>query len=200
VIDQMPRTAAEFVSTEDLARIARSGVTIVCGFPASGKSTHAQRLATSAGALLIDKDTFAPDLEEAVMTELAGAPHDRDSATYMRVVNPHIYSAILHQALTAGQHVPVVVDAPFLGHLRTADERGMSLARHLAAITPVSAPPAIRAVWVSATPDRIRSRMTRRGAARDLGKLADWPAYQSGVLEAGAAEIAATAADYIIRN
>lgn len=63
---------------------------VICGFPASGKSTAAKYLAAVIDAVIIDKDSFAPDLEESVMTELTGNPHDKDSATYMRVVNPHI--------------------------------------------------------------------------------------------------------------
>ncbi|WP_280407480.1 AAA family ATPase [Nocardia brasiliensis] len=186
---------------EQLARIASAdfGVTIVTGFPASGKSTTAQRLAAAVGALLIDKDSFAPDLEEAVMGELVGNPYDRDSETYMRVVNPHIYRAILHQALAAGHHTRVVVDAPFLGHVRAASEAGVSLASHVAAVTEMPAPP-IRTVWIATSPDRIRERMTARGASRDLGKLADWSTYQSSVLENGTADAAKSAVDFIIQT
>lgn len=196
--------AEDFAMARDLDLIAdqaRHGVTIVCGFPAAGKSTAARHLAGAVGAVLIDKDDFAPGLEESVMTELSGNPHDRDSETYMRVVNPNIYAAILHQALIVGARCPAVVDAPFLGHLRAALTQGIPLARHIANITPIVAPaPRIRTVWVTATPDRIRERMSHRAAARDAGKLADWNLYRSTVLEEGLAESAGAAVDYVVRN
>ncbi|MFD3431195.1 AAA family ATPase [Nocardia fluminea] len=192
---------AAYTSTEQLAALAGEGpsVTIMTGFPASGKSTVTRRMAELVDALVIDKDSFAPALEEAVMGELVGNPHDRDSATYMRIVNPHIYQAILHAALTAGKHTAVLVDAPFLGHIRTASEAGLSLAQHITRITSVPAPP-IRTVWVASDPESIRYRMSLRGAERDRGKLADWDAYRSGVLENGTADMARTAVDFIVKN
>ncbi|MFE4457833.1 AAA family ATPase [Nocardia tengchongensis] len=116
---------------DQLADHARTGVTVVCGFPASGKSTAARYLADITNAVIIDKDAFAPDLEESIMAELTGNPFDRDSASYMRVVNPHIYSAFIHQAFVVANHVPVIVDAPFIGHVQAAAGRGLSLRPHL---------------------------------------------------------------------
>ncbi len=194
---------ADYTSTQHLAELAAAGhgVTLFSGYPASGKSTVTRRLVELAGRdlLIIDKDTFAPSLEEAVMGELVGNPHDRDSETYMRVVNPNIYAAILRAALTAGQHTHVLIDAPFLGHIRAAAEAGISLAEHIGAITPVPTP-LIRTVWVATEPETIRYRMGIRGAERDRGKLDDWTTYQSTVLENGTAEMARSTVDFIIQN
>ncbi|WP_282779148.1 MULTISPECIES: AAA family ATPase [unclassified Nocardia] len=184
---------------DQIASEGCGGVTVICGFPASGKSTAAKYLAAIIDAVIIDKDSFAPDLEESVMTELTGNPHDKDSATYMRVVNPHIYAAFVHQALMVGHRVPVVVDAPFLGHVQTAAARGLSLSEQITSSTSLPAPP-VRTVWVSAHPLQIRERMTHRGAHRDSGKLANWDDYRANVLESGVEDAARTVVDYVARN
>ncbi|MEU6584003.1 hypothetical protein [Nocardia sp. NPDC046763] len=107
------------------------GVVDVSGFPAVGKSSVSRWLASQFGALVFDKDSFAPALEQAVMSELTGNPHDRDSAIYRRVVGPHVYDALGKNALLVGQHHLVVIDAPFIGYVRTADREGMSLAAYI---------------------------------------------------------------------
>ncbi|WP_433629082.1 AAA family ATPase [Nocardia sp. CA-120079] len=195
-------TASELALTSDLDRIAASakeGVTFICGFPASGKSTAARYLAQRTDAIILDKDTFAPDLEESVMAELSGNPHDRDSDVYMRVVNPHIYTALVTEALSVGQRTPVVVDAPFIGHVRAAARQKLSLAEYFKSIAPVSPPP-VRTVWISADPDLIRERMARRGAPRDACKLADWYTYRAEVLDSGIEASAEAVVDYVVRN
>lgn len=183
---------------DQIAEGSCAGVTVICGFPASGKSTAAKYLAAVIDAVIIDKDSFAPDLEESVMTELTGNPHDKDSATYMRVVNPHIYAAFVRQALMIGHRVPVVVDAPFLGHVQTAAARGIS-SRQIISSASISAPP-VRTVWVSTHPNQIRERMTHRGAHRDSGKLSGWDDYRANVLESGIEDAARTMVDYVVRN
>ncbi|GAB4587844.1 AAA family ATPase [Nocardia sp. IFM 10818] len=90
------------------------GVVVVCGFPAAGKSSASRLLATETSALVLDKDAFAPALEESVMAELTGNPHDRDSAIYRRVLGPHIYDTLVRNALRVGEHHTVIVDAPFI--------------------------------------------------------------------------------------
>jgi predicted kinase len=176
-----------------------TGVTIVCGFPASGKSTAARYLADLVNAVVVDKDAFAPELEEAVMAELTGKPHDRDSDVYTRVVNPHIYSSFIHQALTVGHHIPVIVDAPFIGHIRESARQRTSLADYTCATAIVPAPK-IHTIWISADPSRLRERMTRRNSARDAGKLSDWDSYRSSVLEWNAKDLAHTVTDYVVIN
>ncbi|MFE3799297.1 AAA family ATPase [Nocardia tengchongensis] len=184
---------------DQLAEHAQAGVTVVCGFPASGKSTAARYLADIAHAVIIDKDAFAPDLEESVMAELTGDPFDRDSATYMRVVNPQIYSAFIHQAFTVAGQVPVIVDAPFIGHIQAAAGRGLSLSDHICSRVSMTPPP-IRTVWISAHPNQIRERMSERAAARDAGKLADWPTYRTNVLDSGIEDSARAVVDYVVGN
>lgn len=182
-----------------IAADARRGVTFVSGFPASGKSTASLYLASKVDAIIIDKDVFASSLEESVMAELTGDPYDRDSATYARVIKPHIYQAVIRQSLLIGQRVPVIVDAPFIGHIRSAAQQRIPLATYLTAtMSPIA--PSVRTIWISAHPNQIRQRMTRRGEPRDAAKLADWNAYCSEVLNSGVEVDARTAVDYVIVN
>ncbi|WP_327116939.1 hypothetical protein OHB12_06120 [Nocardia sp. NBC_01730] len=53
--------------------IRSAGAMVLCGFPASGKSSAARWLAARMGAVVLDKDKLAPVLEESVMTRLTGA-------------------------------------------------------------------------------------------------------------------------------
>ncbi|MFJ9368764.1 AAA family ATPase [Nocardia sp. NPDC101769] len=192
---RLPMTEA----LDQIAEQAAIGVTVVCGFPASGKSTAARYLADLIDAVIIDKDAFAPDLEESVMAELTGNPYDRDSNEYMRVVNPHIYRAFVHQAFVIGVRVPVIVDAPFIGHVQAAARRGVALSEHLMSTVLVPLP-LVRTIWISAMPNQIRDRMSYRGAERDIGKLADWDAYRAHVLDSGIEDAAQGVVDYVVRN
>jgi hypothetical protein len=55
-------------------------------------------------------------------------------------------------------------------------------------------------VWIDSPAEQIRQRMIARGSARDAPKLADWPAYRSGVLDSGIRELAHTVCDLVIDN
>ncbi|WP_406276879.1 ATP-binding protein [Nocardia sp. NBC_00881] len=116
---------------ECAAQLNGFGAIALCGFPASGKSTAAAYLASSVGATVLDKDTLAPGLEQAVMLELTGDPHDRDSQTYRRLIAPHIYDGLLRTGLTVAARHPVVLDAPFLEVIRQAAGAGISLAERM---------------------------------------------------------------------
>ncbi len=155
----------------------------MCGFPASGKTTAARFLADTLKTIIFDKDRFAPKLEESVMNELTGNPHDRDSTTYRRVVGPYIYDALVANALMVGQRDVVVVDAPFLEYARSALLAGVALSSYIRSKADLQVE--VRTVWMSADPKEIRERMIQRGAERDLPKLADWSTYRSEILDSG---------------
>jgi hypothetical protein len=117
----------------------------------------------------------------------------------MREINPHIYTAFVNEALSVGRRVPVIVDAPFIGHIRAAAQQRLSLSDHIRSA--VAGPtPSVQTVWISADSNQIRERMARRGAPRDAAKLADWDVYRSDVLESGLDTAAKTVVDYIVRN
>ena len=194
----LPFSPTAHQQLRDLAQYAQTGVTVVCGFPAAGKSTATRLLAELVDPVVLDKDTYAPALEESVMTELTGNPHDRDSDTYRRVVSPHIYAALVQQAVRIAQRCPVVIDAPFLGYVQAANGRGERLSSYIRVVAGGVVP--IRTVWVDTDTTHLRARMQQRGAERDQPKLADWQAYRDGVLDSGLAVAGPRVADYLISN
>ncbi|MBU3063145.1 ATP-binding protein [Nocardia sp. NEAU-G5] len=179
-------------------RLGRRGVVALCGFPASGKSTAARVLASLADAIILDKDGFVPDLEQAVMHRLTGNRFDRDSDIYHDVVAPHVYAGFVRTGLTVGAKVPVVLDAPFLGSIRHAAAAGICLREHLSAVAGIQDTVPMTTVWLDTSPAQIHTRMTSRGADRDAGKLADWSAYETSVLASGLREIAHSVVDVVL--
>ncbi len=173
---------------------------MVCGFPASGKTTAARFAAAVAGAPVLDKDSFAPGLEEAVMAALTGDRFDRDSDVYHAVLAPHLYAGLVRVGVTVGARHPVVLDAPFLALIRQAADAGISLREQLSTVAEINEPVPITTVWLDAPAEQIRARMTARGAERDTGKLTDWDIYQAGVLDSGLRDLAHSVVDHVITN
>ncbi|MFD4442336.1 AAA family ATPase [Nocardia sp. NPDC058519] len=194
----LPFSPTAHQALRDLAVHSGTGVTILCGFPAAGKTTATRLLADLVDPVVLDKDTFAPRLEESVMAELTCNPHDRDSDLYRRVVSPHLYTALVGQAVTIARRCPVLVDAPFLGYITAASEQSQRLSDYIRTIA--GGETAIRTVWVGTDTTRIRERMALRGAERDQPKLDDWETYRSGVLDSGLARTGPAVADYLTTN
>ncbi|MFI9410157.1 AAA family ATPase [Nocardia gamkensis] len=170
--------------------LGNCGAAVVCGFPASGKSTAANYLARVLGTAVLDKDRFAPLLEESVMARLSGDRFDRDSDTYRALIAPGIYDGLIRTGLTLAPAFPVVLDAPFLSTIRDAAAHEMALSDYLRAYTGLPEAVPVVTVWLDASPAVIRSRMLIRRAERDAPKLADWDAYHAGVLDSGVRELA----------
>lgn len=182
------------------APIRSVGAMVICGFPASGKSSAARWLAAGMGAVVLDKDTLAPVLEESVMTRLTGDPFDRDSDTYREVVAPGIYDSLIRTGLTVATHHPVVLDAPFLSTMRAAGAAGLPLGVFMRQHTEAEADLPVVTVWIDSPTEQVRQRMIARGSARDAPKLADWTGYRSRVLDSGVRELARTVCDLVIEN
>ncbi|WP_433683567.1 AAA family ATPase [Nocardia sp. CA-119907] len=176
------------------------GVVVVCGFPGSGKSTAAAYLAARSHASVLDKDSFAPRLEQDVMRALGGDPFDRDSDVYRSVVSPGIYDGLVRTGLGIGVRHPVVLDAPFLSVIRHSADTGVSLAQHLRMKAAAPESLAVHTVWMDSSAAQIRERMIARGAERDAPKLAAWEGYRSTVLDSDLREIAHTVVDVVIPN
>ncbi|BDT92494.1 hypothetical protein IFM12275_24700 [Nocardia sputorum] len=197
---------AEDVLTESQRQVLRDavgglgscGAVVVCGFPASGKSTAADFLARVLGTAVLDKDRFAPLLEESVMARLTGDRFDRDSGTYRTLVAPGIYDGLIRTGLALASAFPIVLDAPFLSTIRAAAARGIRLSDYLRASTGVTRAVPVVTVWLDTSAAVIRSRMLVRRAERDAPKLADWDAYHASVLDSGVRELAHTLCDLVI--
>lgn len=193
-----PLAEATLQALDGVVHGLTTGLVVVCGFPASGKSSSARYLARSWSAVLLDKDGFAPALEEAVMQELTGSPHDRDSDTYRRVVGPNIYDALTRNGLLVGRYGRVVIDAPYLEYVSAAAAAGQSLSQFIRSKSDVDVP--VKTVWIAADAETIRDRMISRGAERDRPKLDDWATYRRTVLDSDAALDAKATVDQIISN
>ncbi|MFI1919309.1 AAA family ATPase [Nocardia sp. NPDC020380] len=174
------------------------GILAICGFPASGKSTAAQFVASITDASVLDKDDFAPTLEQAVMARLTENPFDRDSQDYKTVVAPGIYEGLVRVGFTIARQHPIVLDAPFLSLIHQAAKAEIPLGEHLRRLSGASSPSPVVTVWMDCSSAEIRSRMTARGEARDAPKLADWDTYQSAVLDGNLREIAHSVVDLVI--
>lgn len=185
---------------ECAGRLDGRGLIVLCGFPGSGKSSAARYLAARTGAMVLDKDAFAPRLESAVMAQLTGDPDDRDSDAYKAVVAPHIYDGLIGMATTAAARVPVVVDGPFLSFIRAAADARVQLADYVKARAGALESLPVITVWLDSPAEQIHTRMAARHAERDASKLANWPAYEAAVLNDGLREAAHASVDIIIRN
>ncbi|WP_169816126.1 AAA family ATPase [Nocardia miyunensis] len=184
---------------ETAKRLDEPGAVVFCGFPGAGKSTAARYLASLSGAVILDKDRFAPEVEESVMGVLTH-PHDRDSDVYKSVVAPHIYTGLIRTGLRVAAKCPVVLDAPFLSTIQQASNHGTSLRERLCAIADLDEPVPVTTIWIDSAHADIRTRMHDRGFERDAGKLADWDAYRTGVLDSGLRELACSVVDLVIAN
>lgn len=192
------RVRAELASAA--AALPDPGVIVVCGFPASGKSTAAKWFAAQLGAIVLDKDSFVPRLECDVMARLTGDPHDRDSEVYRSLVSPGIYEGLTRTGFRIGAVHHVVLDGPFLSVIRAAAAANRSLAQHLRVVAQASDAVAVQTIWLDSAEREIRARMLARGAERDISKLADWETYREDVLDSGIREIAHRVVDIVIAN
>ncbi|MFB8281036.1 AAA family ATPase [Nocardia colli] len=181
-------------------RLTRPAVVVICGFPGSGKTTAATYLATCCGAVVLDKDRFAPRLERDVLRALGSDPFDRDGELYRTVLSPGIYDALIRVGLSIGSRYPTVLDAPFLSVIRDAAESGSVLAPYLRRRAQMPDSLMVHTVWIDVPAAELAERMILRGAERDVSKLGDWAAYRSAVLDGGLREIAHGVVDVVIGN
>lgn len=151
-------------------------VLVVGGYAGSGKTETGRILARLTGWPMLDKDSTTRPVVEAALERLGESPHDREGATYLEVVRPAEYEALRECTLENVQcGNSVIMTAPFIRELR--DEAWCQrLTAELAALGAVA-----HAVWVRCDPESMRTYLTRRGAARDASKLANWETYLAGV-------------------
>jgi predicted kinase len=141
---------------------------LVCGPPASGKTTHARKLAEELGACLLDSDMATERLVRAGLSLAGHDPDDRDSPAYKQAYRDAVYETLFDLARANLSHVPVVIAGPFTRECGTSDwpERlresfGVEAEVHF--------------VWCE--PEERRRRIEARGEARDIPKLKDWDNY-----------------------
>lgn len=134
---------------------------LIMGGAGTGKSTIARRLAIELQACLLDSDA----LTEALF------PADRDSEAYL-AMRPRLYGALYRlAAANLALDRNVVIDAPHAGQI--ADPTWPGEVEALARVAGAR----LRVVMCLADVATRRQRMTARGEARDMPKLARWDAF-----------------------
>lgn len=163
------------------------GCLVLCGPPASGKSTLARCLVES-GWVHLDKDRDGDVLSPLIMGVLGKDPDDRDSADYRRFCHGLALRLLADRAtaqLNAGHRV--VVEGPFISSSVAAAASSKRLATAL--VEQYGFPEGAATVWLTAPSAVRRERMIARGAVRDASKLANWEAYAAATLERPAAHV-----------
>jgi predicted kinase len=148
---------------------------LISGPPASGKSTLAGAVAARLRAALLDQDVLTGALT-AVIGDLVGT-HDLDDPRLAALTRGPRYETVLATAehnLRAG--TPVVMVAPFTEE--RSDPAAWQAARDR--LRDAGGRPAL--VWLRLPADELVRRLRSRGAARDLGKLADPTAFADAAL------------------
>ncbi|HZM83834.1 MAG TPA: GntR family transcriptional regulator [Candidatus Limnocylindrales bacterium] len=151
-------------------------VILIGGFAGSGKTELGRILVRETGWPLLDKDTLTRPVVEAALEMTGRSPHDRESDHYLKLIRPREYEAL---ASAATENVEcgnsAIVTAPFLGEFN--DEAWIS--RTQASYAAMNATTTL--VWVYCDADTMHTYLRHRGAARDTGKLANWPEYLSSI-------------------
>jgi predicted kinase len=143
---------------------------VICGPPASGKSTLARALASRLDAALFDQDVLTGPLT-AVVAGLLGTD-DLDSPALANATRAARYETLAAGAednLRTGR--PVVLVAPFSAERRDP----AAWARLAERLGHAGGEPTM--VWLRLTGEDLLARMTLRGAPRDRVKVADPTGY-----------------------
>ncbi len=140
---------------------------IVCGVPASGKTTFAQDLARELHWTILDLDTVTNPLFEHMGGEfLVDVPTAQPAARAS--VNDIRYTCLFDTTReNLGLGNSVVVVAPFTSE-RTFPAAWGRLVERLAIPNP-----RVHLAWMDTPPAEVVRRMQVRGAARDLDKIQD---------------------------
>lgn len=137
---------------------------VVCGLPASGKTTFAIELAKRTGAAFFDSDT-ATDLVIQAGHRAAGLnPHDRDSKEYKKTYRLPVYETLFALAQQNLNHTDVIIAGPFTEELRQSSLWKKELQKRFETSL-------ITIHHISIDENERHLRMQNRGALRDKGKL-----------------------------
>ena len=158
------------------ARPAAPRVIFIGGYAGSGKTELGRMLARATGWPILDKDTLTRPVVESALELLGESPNDREGPTYLTVVRPAEYEALV-SAMTENVEcgVSCIVTAPFLREF--TDQAWLD--RITARCADMAA--TVAWIWVDCDADSMRSYLRHRGAARDTHKLENWSDYLSSI-------------------
>ena len=137
---------------------------IVCGLPASGKTTFAKELAGELGAAFLDSDTATDLMIQAAHGAAGIDPHDRDSVLYKQTYREPVYDTLFALAEENLPHTDVVIAGPFTSELRNKVMWQQQLEERFFDST-------VKLHYIEISESLRLERMRARGAKRDEAKL-----------------------------
>ncbi|WP_454852242.1 GntR family transcriptional regulator [Promicromonospora soli] len=163
------------VRSSNIGRASEPGATrtprtfLIGGHPGSGKSELGRVMARLTGSAMIDTDTITRHVTEMLLERLGRPPHDRESRTYLDHVRPLETEAVLSVIQeNANAGIGVIGNAPFVTEFQdNAWIDRVSEGLRTAGVD-------LTLVWVRCDAETMRTNLRRRGAARDMHKLAHW--------------------------
>lgn len=137
---------------------------LVCGLPASGKTTFAKKLAQQTGAAFFDSDTTTDLIIQAAHRAAEIDPHDRDSPIYKQTYREPVYETLFALAAENLAHTDVIIAGPFTAELKNKNEWHKILEKRFS-------PHRVEMHHLSIDEKERILRMKNRGAYRDSYKL-----------------------------
>jgi predicted kinase len=137
---------------------------IVCGLPASGKTSFARELAGMTGSALFDSDTATDLIIQAAHRAAGLDPHDRDSLTYKQTYRDPVYETLFALAKENLPNTNVIIAGPFTAELKDKESWLQNLKQRFPDHT-------IHLHHLELPEQQRLERMKARGALRDQTKL-----------------------------
>ena len=154
----------------------RPKVLLIGGYAGSGKTELGRIITRQTGWAILDKDTTTRPVVEAALDRLGTSAHDRESDTYMSIIRPAEYQALLATVVENVQcGASVVATAPFVRELQDGAWCD------LVATTMNALEADLQTIWVRCDAESMHTYLQRRRASRDKAKLATWEDYVQSV-------------------
>ncbi len=138
---------------------------IICGSPASGKTSYGRKLAKMNHACFLDIDISTEPLVQKALSEYGHDKDDRDSEYFKQTYREVIYQTIFDTARENLQWTDVVIVGPFTHELKIKSwpekltfELGSEVEIH----------------YIYCKSDERRQRIIKRNSDRDKAKLINW--------------------------
>ncbi len=151
-------------------------VVLIGGYAGSGKSELGRIITRETGWPMIDKDTITRPVVEAMLETIGHSANDRESEEYLTLIRPREYEALM---ATIVENVEcgnsVIATAPYIREF--TDTTWIERTRER--LTRLNA--TLSLVWVHCDAETMHMYLRGRGAARDAGKLDDWPGYLASI-------------------
>lgn len=154
----------------------RPQVVLAGGYAGSGKTEFGRMVVRKTGWGMFDKDTTTRAVVEAALEALGQPAADRESRTYLDIIRPAEYRALMaamKENVECG--ASVVITAPFL---RELSDRGW-LDQAKAQCDSLGA--VLNVVWITCDTESMHSYIEHRDAQRDEWKLTHWDSYLASI-------------------